>query len=90
MCEYRTREYRVREYGTREYGRAYEYGTCDYAWACEYTGACEYGREPYSENTYKTSHFALATKRAPSIWIIDSGASHYMYNIPRSWFWTYS
>jgi len=46
--------------------------------------------EPYSQNTFKTGHFALATERAPSIWIIDSGASHHMYNGPRSRLWTYS
>jgi len=46
--------------------------------------------EPYSQNTFKTGHFVLATERAPSIWIIDSGASHHMYNGPRSRLWTYS
>ena len=68
---------RENDYGTREYG------TREY-------GACEYDREPYSQNTFKTGHFALATERAPSIWIIDSGASHHTYNGPRSRFRTYS
>jgi len=75
-CEYGAREYGAREYGTRECG------------ACE-EGACEYDCESYSQNTFKTGHFALATERAPSIWIIDSGASHHMYNGPRSRFLTY-
>jgi len=32
----------------------------------------------------------LATERVPSIWIIDSRASHHMYNGPWSRFRTYS
>jgi len=68
-CEYGTREYGTCEYGTRgyvtcEYGAACEYGTREYGTrehgACEH-GACEYDREPYSQNTFKTGHFALAT-----------------------------
>jgi len=99
-CEYGTCEYGMLEYWMREYGAAREYGmcehrTCEYVAACEhgtceYAGACDCSREPYSQNTFKTSHFALATERAPSMWIIDSGASHHMYNGPRSRFRTYS
>ena len=63
---------------------------CEYAGAGEYVGVCEHDCEPYSQNTFKTGHFALATERAPSIWIIDSAASHHMYIGPRSRFRTYS
>jgi len=48
----------------------------EYTRACEYAGTCEYGRERHSQNTFKTGRFALSTVRAPSIWIIDTGASH--------------
>jgi len=91
-CEYRTRDHHaVCEYRTREYTRRCEYaGVCEYEGACEYAGVCEHDCEPYSQNTFKTGHFALATERAPSIWIIDSGASHDMYNGSRSRFQTYS
>jgi hypothetical protein len=57
---------RENDAGACEYGGAREYG------ACEYAGVCEDG----------TGHFALATERAPSTWMIDSGASHHMFNGP--------
>jgi hypothetical protein len=89
----------AREYGTCEYGGTRECGAREYG-ACEYAGVCEdgvredlvreYDRESYSQNAFKTGHFALATERAPSTWIIDSGASHHMFNGPQSWFRTYS
>jgi len=105
MCEYAIYEYRIREYRRREYAVVREHGTCEYGTCeygetceyiaackygmCEYTGAYEYGCEPYSQNTFRTGHFALATERAPSIWIIDSGASHHMYNGSHRRFRTY-
>jgi len=100
-CEYGTCAHRTCEYtGTCEYIAARKYRTCEHEMhefvatrqygACEYTGACEYGCEPYLQNTFKTGHFALTTERAPSIWIIDSRASHHIYNGPWSRFRTYS
>jgi len=90
-CEFRAHEYRMREYGAVCEYRTHEYtGMCEYAGACEYTGACEHNCEPYSQNTFKTGHFPLATDRAPSIWIIDSRTSHHIYNRPESQFQTYS
>jgi len=47
-------------------------------------------KQKKKQNTFKSGHFALATERAPSIWIIDSGAFHHIYNGPRSQFQTYS
>jgi hypothetical protein len=74
---------RENDHGVCEYGGAREYGARE-------DGVREYDRESYSQNAFKTGHFALATERAPSTWIIDSGASHHMYNGPRSRFRTYS
>ena len=34
----------------------------------------------HPQNAVKTGHFVLAAEKAPSTWIIDSGASHHMYN----------
>ena len=44
----------------------------------------------YNKNTFETGYFALAAEKASSTWIIDSGASHHMYNGPQNRFRTYS
>jgi hypothetical protein len=44
----------------------------------------------YDENAFQTGYFALAAEKSSSTWIIDSGASHHMYNGPQNHFRSYS
>jgi hypothetical protein len=42
-----------------------------------------------SAGPIRLGHFALASEASPTTWIIDSGASHHMYNGPKSAYLTY-
>jgi hypothetical protein len=42
-----------------------------------------------SAGPIRVGHFALASEAPPTTWIIDSGASHHMYNGPKSAYLTY-
>jgi len=89
-----TRKYGTREYGVvREYDGACEYAqrvsttehvsTLGHVCKTERVSTLERvitTARSHPQNAVKTGHFALAAEKAPSTWIIDSGASHHMYN----------